>query len=407
MKSGNGFRLLVAVLVAQMLAGVAHASSLTGMLRMAGQNVGVPGATVVVYAARSRKGHDTVCPGCYEDVGKHVTTDAGGNFSIGGLDNQLVFDFVVLAEGLTPRWYSEVDPLQIDGPIEILTGPLPAANRAGTVLGRVVDAGAQPVPHALIELVGLDFGGDHPTIGNFPDGLAISNANGQFELRSDVARALGGALPKSLIVEVRAPRLAPALHKVPVGSTRQDLRVTDGATVQGRVLAQGKPAAKVDLVLLTSAQNADERYAPITISTDKEGRFSFSHVPAGREWSVDANSDSGLGSVTARSLTTPADGQSVDLGDVEVQKGSSLTGHVELSDDKILPPGVRVTIKNNAGGIRNAVLDWEHKFEFKGLSGSWQLVPPEVPGYRLRGSAPELSLQRNVKGLTITLEPQP
>jgi hypothetical protein len=407
MKVGNAFRLFLAVLVAQTLAGVAQASSLTGMLRMAGQTAGVPGATVVVYAARSRKGHDTVCPSCYEDVGKHVTTDAGGNFSIGGLDNQLVFDFVVMADGLMPRWFSEVDPLQIGGPVEIQTGPLPAADRAGTVLGRVVDAHGQAVPYALVELVGLDFGGDHPTIGNFPDGVAMSDTNGQFELRSDIARALGGALPKSLIVEVRARRMAPALHKVPVGSTRQDLRVTEGATVQGRVLAKGKPVAKVELVLLASAQDADERYAPITISTDKEGRFSFSHVPAGREWSVDANSDSGFGSLTARSLTTPADGQSVDLGDVEVQKGSSLKGRVELSDGKFLPPGVRVTIRNNAGDTRNAVLDQEHKFEFKGLSGSWQLVPPEVPGYRLRGPAPELSLKRNVKGLTITLEPQP
>lgn len=84
-----------------------------------------------------------------------------------------------------------------------------------------------------------------------------------------------------------------------------------------------------------------------------------------------------------------------------------MSGRVKLSDDKILPRGLRVTIRNNAGGIRNAVLDWEYKFEFKGLSGSWQLVPPEVPGYRLRGPAPEVSLQKNVKGLTITLEPQP
>jgi hypothetical protein len=406
MKFRNGISALLVALVT-LPAGVAHASSLTGMLKMAGQTVGVPGATVVVYAARLRKGHDTVCPSCYDDVGKHVSTDDGGSFSIGGLDNQLVFDIVVLAEGLTPRWFTKVDPLQIDGPIEVLTWPLPAANRAGTVLGRVVDARGQPVPHALVELVGLDFGGDRPAIGSFPDGLAISDANGQFELRSDVARALGSTLPKSLIVEVRARRMSPALHKVPVGSTRQDLRVTEGATVQGRVLAQGKPVPKVELVLLTSAQDADERYAPITISTDKAGRFSFNHVPAGREWSVDANSDSGLGSLTSRSLTTPADGESVDLGDVEVQKGSSLTGRVELSDDKFLPPGVRVTIKSDTGGTRNAALDWEHKFEFKGLTGSWQLVPPEVPGYRLRGPAPEVSFKRNVKGLKITLEPQP
>lgn len=407
MKFRNGFTLLVSLLVAQMVADLAVASSLTGNLRMAGQNVGVPGATVVVSAAWSRKGHDTVCPTCYEDVGKHVTTDAGGNFSIGGLDNQLLFDFVVLADGLMPRWITKLDTLQLGVPIEILTVPLPPADRAGTVLGRVVDARGQAVPHALVELVGLDFGGDHPTIGNFPDGVAISDANGQFELRSEIARALGGALPESLIVEVRAQRMAPALHKVPVGSSRQDLRVAEGAVVKGRVLAQGKLASKVDLVLLTMAQDADERYAPITVSTDKDGRFTFSHVPAGGEWSIDANSDSGLGSLTALNLTTPADGESVDLGDVEVRKGSTLTGRVDLGDDKFLPPGVRVTIKNNAGGIRNAVLDEEHKFEFRGLSGSWQLVPPEVPGYRMRGSAPEVSLQKNVKGLKITLEPQP
>lgn len=405
MKLQNGFSVLMAVLVAITLSGVAHASALTGSIRDAARGVPVAGATVLVYSAKPRKGYGTVCPTCYADAGKRVTTDAGGNFSIGGLDNLLLFDLIIVAKGLMPRWYGGVDLREITGFVDIPLRPLPAPNPATTALGRVVDAKGEPVPFAPVELVGLDFGGDRPVIGNFPDGLAVAGADGQFELMIESSRELGGALPRSLIVQVHPHGMAPALHKIALGRTRQDLRVTPGATVTGRVVAQGKPVPNAQLMLLTPAQKADERYAPIYIGTDKDGRFSITNVPAAREWSLDATTDSGMGSVAARDVETPADGQTVDLGDVEIRKGSVLSGRVVLSDGKILPIGLRVSVASKAGGSRNAVLDDLGKFEFEGLSGSYQLVVPEVPGYRLKDPLPELSLEKNVKGVKITLEP--
>lgn len=404
MKLRKGFTALLLALFANVLPGVADAALLTGNVRD-GRNTLLAGATVIVYSANPRKGYSPVCPTCYPDSGKRTTTDVQGNFSISGLDGKLVFDVIVAHEGQTSVWMGRVDPLQ--GGVQVTMRPLPPAEPGNTVLGRVVDSRGQGVPHAPIAMVGIVFAGNRRVPGNFPDALAVSNAEGFFELRSLAPGMLTTREPvESVILHVMPRGMAPAFHVARLGRTAQELRVAGGATIKGRVLAQGKPVSKAQLLLLPVARVAVENHEPLYIGTDDKGQFTISNVPAGLEWSLDANSDSGMGGVAARLVTT-TEGETVDLGDVEVRSGHSLAGRIVLSDGKMIPFNMPVGISSSANGSRHGVLSTDGRFEFKGLSGPYQLAFA-LPGYRLaQGSSYDLRVDKNVKGLVIKLEPVP
>jgi hypothetical protein len=70
----------------------------------------------MVYKAGVKKGYSIYCPTCYADCGKHAVTDAGGNFTIGGLSPDLLFTLLVVREGYAATYVSKVDPAK--GPAE-------------------------------------------------------------------------------------------------------------------------------------------------------------------------------------------------------------------------------------------------------------------------------------------------
>ena len=47
-------------------------------------------ATVLVYEARARHGYSVYCPTCWVDCGKRTVTGAKGEYSIAGLDPDLI-----------------------------------------------------------------------------------------------------------------------------------------------------------------------------------------------------------------------------------------------------------------------------------------------------------------------------
>jgi protocatechuate 3,4-dioxygenase beta subunit len=69
-----------------------------------GKVVGVDGkpveqATVLVYEARTRNGYSVYCPTCWVDCGKRTITNAEGEYSISGLNPDLVFKLLVVKNG--------------------------------------------------------------------------------------------------------------------------------------------------------------------------------------------------------------------------------------------------------------------------------------------------------------------
>jgi hypothetical protein len=370
----------------------------------------VAGATVLVYSAGVRKGYSTFCPTCYVDCGKRATTDADGNFSIAGLDDELLFDLIVLQEGHTPTWIKRLDT-QTGASAPAVLKPRPANTEApNTVLARILDMHGNAVPDALVEVRGLSVGNGGGLFGGFPDSLAVSDRYGDVELFAKEPAGMAGRAPVAgLYLEVKPRGMAPKLYTAAVGRERQEIRVSDGATVHGRLVSRGKPVANAELVMLTLNRGNSAPYSPLHIGTDDKGRFSITNVPIGRVWSLAGNAESLAtpGVTETRFVATNRDGETVNVGDIEVKPGFSLAGRVVLSDGKPIPADMRLSLYTDRGDNRTVTLPPDGKFEFKGVAGAYMLAPA-VRGYRAADdNYLETLVDRNIAGLTLTLVPAP
>lgn len=106
------------------------------------------------------------------------------------------------------------------------------------------------------------------------DKLAVTNENGEFELAA--SRPL---LQMSVRISPRA--MAPALFSGSTGAERHTITVTSGATVHGRLLANGKPVPGVELGLVTTLRDSPSMHPEVRIATDEKGRFAFTNVLRG------------------------------------------------------------------------------------------------------------------------------
>jgi len=400
---------LVGLLASAWVGNAAQAATATGTVHDAsGQPVA--GATVLVHSAGVRKGYSTYCPTCYVDCGKRATTDASGGFTIDGLDDELVFNLIVLRDGHTPAWIRTLDPQKGAAAPAVLKAHASIADDR-RVLGRLVDSTGRGVPDAVVEVVGVVEGRGGRMFGGFSDGLAVSDAQGWFEMAGDLPMPAGRPFGPStaLMLEVKPRGMAPALHTAAVGKERAEIRISDGATVHGRLMSRGKPVPNAQLILLTLTRASGETFSPMYIGTDEKGRFAITNVPVGRVWTLDANSDSlaGVGATTTRYVATQSDGEVVDVGDVQVNRGFTLSGRVVLSDGSAIAPNMRVAAYTEQGGNRTAILAPDGSFEFTGMAGPYTLSA-SVRGYRRpEGAVHEVLVTRDTKGIVITLEPQP
>ena len=123
------------------------------------------GATVWIYSAKPKAGPGAVCPTCYADCAKRVTSDATGSFIIPSLDPALLFKVLVTAEKYSPIFLENTDPAE--APVLAKLVELdPARMKPGHVLrGRVLDplgklvAGARVEPFAKRSGSSTQYGG--------------------------------------------------------------------------------------------------------------------------------------------------------------------------------------------------------------------------------------------------------
>lgn len=343
----------------------------------------VADATVVVYSAGVRKGYSTYCPTCYVDCGKRAATDATGKFTIAGLDDQLLFNLLVLKEGYAPIWIRRADPL--GGPlaaVKIATRP-PVNDGQRVLRGRVVDENGSAMPYALVELEGATYLQDGQlvsSVGTYGPGdlHAVANDRGDFELDY-------GAPAKSLLVFVSARSKAPRVLSATTGLDRKAIVVTDGATIRGRLLKYGKPMPGVALGLMAVSLDNATSYPEERIGTDEKGRFLFTNVPSARVWDLYAKLESlaGRGAMEPLQCATERDGQNVEIGDIQLQSGLILSGRVELTDGKPIPEDMRVFIgPSRVANTLAIVLPPDGSFVVRDLVPGAYVVMPAVKGYR-------------------------
>jgi hypothetical protein len=130
------------------------------------------------------------------------------------------------------------------------------------------------------------------------------------------------------------------------------------------------------------------------VKADGEGRFRFLHALSNtRGWLyVITGSLERAGAVRPRSFRTPNVDESIDLGDIAVEPGRTVSGRVVFSDGKSLPANAEVLASaDHAGGVIRAKTDRSGRFTVAGLpegKGSICVLFPDdqfyaPAGYRL------------------------
>ena len=293
-------------------------------------------------------------------------------------------------------------------------------NRSGYIINILHDPAAGPVPTYLAKggsawngkLI-YSFGpgakaGYHQGRGfgdrDWIDLVAVTNANGEFEMAYSKPA-------KAMILEVAPRGMAPKLVALPTGPGKHAITVTAGATIRGRLMANGKPVANAEFGLKTFSSAAGTTFPEIRIGTNDKGEFVITNVPAGRIWDLYATMDSlAPKNLSARivNVATKDDGQEVDVGDIVATPAYTLKGRVQLSTGEPIPLNMRLSLFAARLPDRQAlILPPDGAFEFKGLAKGVYILNPTVKGYQPPDPEQprELLIEGDRKDFHITLYP--
>lgn len=386
-------------------------SDLTGVVS-ADDGKPVTGATVYIYTAGVRTGYSPYCPSCYADCGKRTTTDAEGRFEIKGLDPELVFRVLTVADDYEPKFAKKVDPAK--GELAITLSPrreLPSIPKRW-LKGRVIDGDGKPIVGAMVEPMGRKTAhgrmwGELPMV----DPMAISNASGEFVLtsREDI---------EALDLQIHARGMVTRnFELVEMGKPAADYPLYIGSFVKGRLVKDGKPLPGVEMGLVQKDRRVPNFVGPYTIATDDEGRFMFSNVVPNEMMAVYAKMDSlkSLGSAATGCLTGP-NGKTTEVRDLEVRNAYTISGKVILSDGKPIPKGIKFIVsRDRAWDSQVLDLAEDGKFHVDGIPPEVISVDVTIPGYRLSRKNVSLDaingfgikgvVNHDIDNLTILLEP--
>jgi protocatechuate 3,4-dioxygenase beta subunit/peroxiredoxin len=340
----------------------------------------VSNAVVFIYTAGPKQGPSTFCPSCYADCRKRAVTDAQGRFTIASLDPNLLFRILVAGDGWQPAFVAKVDPAL--KPLSVTLKPQLAPEAADEkLLGRIVDADGQPVAGAVISLRGVtrsqgtQFGGNDDV-----DQVAVSGADGKFLITSRKPFESAG-------VDVEARGFAKGIFQnLATGGELHTLKLTPGATLQGRILDHGKPLAGVEMNVSGANREASVFIGDFSIATDADGKFLFANLPPQSEYVLCGTMDSlgARGCIPAKNVRSGADGETTDLGDLEVQPAFVLAGQIRLTDGKPVPAHEHVQLGRQSPWDSSQIeTDGSGRFQFAGVPPEQVSITARVPGYRL------------------------
>ena len=341
-------------------------------------------------------------------------TDVAGSYAIGGLDPELVFTLVAAKDGYLAAFISKVDPAAGPSPTANLK-PVPAvSDPAQVVRAKIVDTRGNPVANAVIqpELVEYKMANGQIMLSTpiaWINEITVTNEQGEFEVTSDKPAI-------EMTLRVSAPAMAPKHFNAPTGSERQTTVVTEGATVRGRLIYDGKGVADAEVGLVPTDSTMGRWYPEVRIGTAKDGSFAIANVPPARIWlvrpTIDSLASRGIGA-GARLCETRRDGEEINLGDIQLTRAHTLRGQIVLGDGKSIPAGMRVTISaDRTQDAQVADLGPDGKFRFDGIPDGIYSVAPAVKGYRLYNrcisaacAADEVLIQKDVNDYVIRMVP--
>src|SRR5689334_21750645 len=134
--------------------------------------------------------------------------------------------------------------------------------------GRVIDPQGKPISGAVVNIRGVSRGESTRFGGNEDlDQIAVSDDEGTFVINGqDSFDAVG--------VEVEAPGYAKGIFPhLATGGKVHELKLTDGVSVKGRLLKEGKPMPGVEIGVSGVEREASVYIGNYSVGTDKDGKF--------------------------------------------------------------------------------------------------------------------------------------
>jgi len=345
----------------------------------------VSNALVYVYTAAPREGRGTICPSCYPDCGKRTRTDAEGRFSIGPVNQDLLFRLLVAAPGYRPDFIKDADPMFGDAHLNLRLLKVTNTPLENRVTGKLIDPWGRPVAGGLIDVGGTRYGQysySSATSGKV-DPMAVSDERGEFFL--DCTNEIA-----AITVTIEPRGLAKRRMWLETGKAHL-IRLKEGVTVAGRLLHKGQPVPAATVAMCTQERESSVFMRGFEVATDLEGRFSLPSIPAGTRFHLFTKMSEMQElnvALSPRGVETGSDGTTNDLGNLELQPSHFVRGRVVLADGGT-PPQTRVHLGlENAWDYQNISLEDDGSFEFRGVPAEEIDLSVRVPGYRVSAKNP-------------------
>lgn len=362
--------------------GVLFTSPAAAALDLAGKvsnaaGAAIEGATIFVYIAAPKVGTSPYCPSCYPDCVKSAKSDATGSFAIAGLSSELVFKLLVVGKDFVPQFVPNV--VSGEKRIEVALAPrlIQDVTPQQTVRGRIIDPSGAPIFGAVVEANGADFGQTRQ-FGALrdTDPLAVTDEAGEFVLTSRM-EAL------ALFVRVTARLFANQSLQLATGKPHV-ITMTEGATLSGRVMKDGRPLPNVGVGVSAQDRAAGSYLGHFEVGTDADGRFTFLNLPPKTDYYVYGLMETvgPHGMIPMRPVHVGRDREKTDVGDFAVRPAHRLAGKVVLEDAERLPPKTRLLIsRDRAWDSRSVELGPDGEFDVPGLSAETVSLSVRIPGY--------------------------
>jgi beta-lactamase regulating signal transducer with metallopeptidase domain len=356
---------------------------LTGVVTAKGGAALPVPATVFIATAAPKTGTSTFCPSCYADCTKHAQTDARGNFTLKTLDPQLTFQVLAVAKGYKPKYVEHVDPVK-GATVKIELEPIESADATPDrcLRGRVVNAAGQPIEGAVVDMQGIetDSGGSWGMLSGI-DPLAVTDEKGEFLITAKKPFEM-------MTVKVSARTLADRIfRKLPPGKANE-LVMTEGAGLTGRVVKDGQPLAGVSVGISAVDRMAGRYLGHFEVATGERGAFKFLNLPPDADFQIYTlmSAMKEAGAVRLEPLHTGKDGETTDAGDLVAAPAHRLAGRVVLADGQPLPPKVRLLVSREvAWDSMQLTLDAGGNFGVSCIPDELVTLSVRVKGYHVSG----------------------
>ncbi len=349
----------------------------------------IAGADVMIDSASVKKGSNPLCPSCYADCAKRAVTDYEGHFTLSDLDPTLRFNVLVVAEGFRPQILKKTDPAKGVAKISLKRLDLKNVPPSQLVRGRVVDEKGHPVAGATLTPSWFHTEKWKGVAPGVFDPLVVSNAKGEFVITSQNPIEFVQFL-------VKARGLAPFVtEKCYPEKADQIIKMSEGASIQGRVLHQGKPVPDVSIGLVQVDRSAMTFTGELSVKTNAQGEFSFENVAQGQEYFVYGLMDGlkSIGCLPVEELVAKTGQQEVIVPPLQVRPFHRLSGRVVLSDGSALPEHTVLMIsRDQAWDHQQIELESDGSFNITGLPKESYSLSLRVPGFYFSPRLPSLDL---------------